>query len=254
MENVNGATLRDSHRVVFDVLRPVFRVLRASGFGEDVIRSAADQACRCCADTPTRGVWLDHAHFTELAEVIAGWTRDPDFIDDAGLPKKLDLGSGAGSFASLARKVGCSMAPRQALETLRELGAIQPCDRGQRVRLVSNVLIGVMGRRFVVAPMIHSIRRFAETIEHNLCEPPARGEDRMHQWAACVSLDPAQLGEAQRFVRSNGQTFLEVMGEKFSSCAAPGVKRRGVTYGVGLYVFVDEPKRRRRPGVKQRTR
>jgi hypothetical protein len=254
MENANGATLRDSHRAVFDVLRPVIRVLRASGFAEDVIRSAAERACRRYTDSPSRGVWLDHIRFTELAGAVVAWTRDPDFLNEAGLPRKLDLDGGSRSFRGLLRKSGCSMAPRQALEALQALGSVQSCSRGHQVRLVSSVVIGVMGKRFVVAPMINSLRRLAETLEHNLCERPAQGEDRMHRWALCTALDPAQFREAQRFARSTGQTFIEVMDEKLSTCVKkPRAKpRRGVTYGVGLYVFVDEPKRRRRPAPKRR--
>ncbi|MGH8260293.1 MAG: hypothetical protein ACREUG_11435, partial [Steroidobacteraceae bacterium] len=142
----------------------------------------------------------------------------------------------------------------KALAQLRLVGSIRPCDRGRRVRLLSNVVIPVMGRQFIAPPMLDSIRRFAETVEYNLCEGPRPGEGRMHRWAICAALDPSQLGEAHRAVRSTGQTFLEAIDEKLGSCATkPGAKRRGVTFGVGLYVFVDEPKKNRRVRTRRRS-
>ncbi|GEM_PF-6137789 len=258
MEYVNGAAPQGSHRAIFDVLRPIVRVLRASGFAESAIRSAADQACRLYSETPVRGVWLDQGRIAELVDVVMVWSRDPDFIDEAGLPRRLSVGGGAASFPALLRRARCSVPSGRALAELQALGSVQSCDQGRRVRLLSNVLIPVTGKGFVVPPMIGSIRRFAETIEHNLCENPRPGEGRMHRWASCAELDPRQLGEVQRFVRANGQTFLEAMDEKLSACAMVGGKRsakqRGITYGVGLYVFVEEPRGHRRPATKRHGR
>lgn len=255
MGNVKGTTMRGSHGIVFDVLRPVVRVLRSSGFGEAAIRSAAERACRVYAHTPARGIWLSNAHLAELGDVLMIWARDPDFADEAGLPRRLHIDAGAGSFRALLRKARCSMTPAAALSQLQEIGSVQMCDQGRRVRLVSSFLIPVVGRRFAVSLMLDSVRRFAETVEYNLCEGPRRGEGRMHRWAICAALNPDQLGEIERFVRSNGKTFLEAMDDKLGTCSLkPGARRRGPAYGVGLYVFVDPPKRARRRRASRRRR
>jgi hypothetical protein len=172
------------------------------------------------------------------------WAGDPAFIDEAGSPVKLTLEGGPGpgpradSFPYLLKKAGVSLAADRALEQLRALGSVQRCDRGRRVRLVSHVLTGVMGDRFLAAPMLDAIRRFAETVEHNLCASPAAAERRMHRSAGCASLDPRELGEVQRFVRSSGEAFLDAVDEKLHSCARKDAKER-LRYGVGVYVFMD---------------
>jgi hypothetical protein len=261
MDSRKGAARRGARETVFDVLRPVVRVLRASGFREEAIRSAAERACRLYAGSPDRSVRVDYARIIGLARVVTTWARDPDFVDESGTPRTLGIEGGAGSFGALLRKAGCSIARPEALSQLEALGCIRRCDRGRRIRLLSRVVITVMGERFADEPLLRSMRHFAETVEHNLCRGSGRGEPRLHRWATSTALDPAQLGEVQRYVRANGQTFLEAVDEKLSACSREGNHHRAgaggraLTYGVGLYVFVDEPKprpRSRRLGSRAR--
>jgi hypothetical protein len=91
--------------------------------------------------------------------------------------------------------------------------------------------------------MLNEIRRFAETVEHNLCDDPGPGGGRIHRWAQCASLDPKEIPEVQRFIRLNGQTFLDAVDEKLGSCALKGNnKHGGVRCGVGIYAFADDGK------------
>jgi hypothetical protein len=251
MAYVSGSKIKGSREIVFNVMRPVVRILRVSGFTEEEILSVVGHACKLYARSPARGIWLDQTHglgldqerITELMNLLRVWSQDPEFVDETGQPKRLSLENSAGSFRALLRRAKCSLTAQRTLQQLQALGSVQLCDRGRKARLLSNVLIVVVGNRFVVAPSIDSIRRFAETIEHNLCEGSRPGEGRIHRWAACDTLNPAQIDEIQRFVRSNGQTFLEALDEKLITSALPRGRRRGIPYGVGLYVFSDEPRR-----------
>lgn len=56
--------------------------------------------------------------------VIAGWNRDPEFLNAKGKPRKLVIGDGYGTFNSLARKYSADIPPRATLEELRRLNAI----------------------------------------------------------------------------------------------------------------------------------
>ncbi|MGH8150391.1 MAG: DUF6502 family protein [Steroidobacteraceae bacterium] len=248
MDHLQGHPPRQSRRLAFDVLRPLIRLLRAAGIPEVALNASSERALRLYRRTPARGVWLDSAVFSKLTEILSVWARDPAFIDEKGMPQRLSLGAGPGSFAALVRLAGGSVGARRALVHLLALGAVRRCDGGRRVRLVSNVLVGVMGGRFLVAPMLDAVRRFSETVEHNLCERPGVAGGRLHRWAGSASLDPRQLREMQRFVRSSGQTFLDAVDEKLAACAAPARSRRAgkkLTYGVGVYVFMDEAPGRR---------
>jgi len=227
-------------RLVFQVLRPVVRLLKACGVSEAAITAAVARAFRRYARSAVRGVWLDQSSYRQLAEIVMLWARDPEFIDERGSPKKLGVKGANSSFRRLLQKAGVSIDWNRALTQLHALGSIQLCDGRRRVRLVSHVLLMVMGKRFLVAPMLHEIRRFAETIEYNVCANPGPMQARMQRWAECRSLDRAQFAEVQRFVRLNGQALLDAVDEKLSSCAVRGGRKPGLGYGVGFYVFVDD--------------
>jgi len=174
------------------------------------------------------------------------WARDPEFIDDTGSPMKLRVGGGPSSFQSLMKKARVAIEADRALEQLQALGSVQRCDRGRRVRLVSNVLLTVAGNQFVAVSLLDAIRRFAKTIEHNLDVKPGSIQGRMNRLAYCASLDPAQFVEVQRFVRLSGQAFLDAVDEKLSSCRLENNKKHGLYYGVGIYVTVEKPQKPRR--------
>lgn len=254
MASARRGSMRGSRQVVFQVMRPVVRILRVSGFSEQEILSEVSRACRLYASTPARGIWLDKTHglgldqarITELMNLLRVWSQNPEFVDESGQPKRLSVDSGVGSFQALLRRAKCSLASRRTLAQLQALGSVQLCDRGRRVRLLSDVLVPVKRKRFAVAPMLNSLRWFEESLEHNLCDSPRRGEGRLHRWVICADLNPARLVEVERYVRSNGQTLVESIDEKLSSCALRSAKRRGITYGVGLYAFIDGPRKRPR--------
>ncbi|MGH8219204.1 MAG: hypothetical protein ACREUT_11685 [Steroidobacteraceae bacterium] len=262
MAYVSRTTITRSHQILFNVLRPVVRILRVSGFEEEEIRSVVARACKLYARTPARGMWLDQTHglgldqarVTELMDLLRVWSQDPEFVDDSGQPKRLSLDAGAGSFRALMRRAKCSRASRRTLEQLQALGSVQLCNRGKQVRLLSDILVPVKRKRFAVAPMLNSLRWFEESLEHNLCDSPRRGEGRLHRWVICADLNPARLMDVERYVRSNGQTLIESIDEKLSSCAVRSPKRRAITYGVGLHVFIERPVKRQRHSQKSHGR
>jgi hypothetical protein len=137
------------------------------------------------------------------------------------------------------------MEPGVALGHLQALGSVRVCENGHKVRLVSHVLLATMGKKFLVAPMLNQIRKFAETVEHNVCNTPGPFDGRMQRSAQSTTLDPEQVTEVQRFVRLSGQAFLDGVDEKLASCSLSGGHKGGLTYGVGVYVFVDRTAKRR---------
>lgn len=239
MDNAKGTMPRGPHRAVFNVMRPIVHVLRASGYAEAEIHAATGAACQLypCGG---RGIALDGARFAELAGVVRLWARDPDFLDETGVPSRLSLGDGAPSFRALLQKSTCTD-PTRALAQLQGLGAVRLCERGRRVRLVSSFLPPATDKGFVVAPTLDSIRRFAETVEHDLFGAPDPAGRRAHRFVSLATVDRTRLWELWRFVLTSAESLLEAADEKLHGCAAPDAKGGGVTCGVGLYFFVDEP-------------
>jgi hypothetical protein len=225
--------------VAHAVVRPLVRLLKASGIRDLAILSAVGLSCKKYACEPVTGCWLDGARFSELSEILSVWTQDPDFSDENGEPCKLNLGRKSPCLRDVLRKCGVRTHPDQTLEELRKLGAVQPCERN-RLRLVSNVLFSARGKNFLAVPSFNAIRRLTETIEHNVLDNPGALEGLMQRSAYCLSLDQRQFNEVQRFIRLGGQAFLDAVDEKLR-LSVTHEKRKGPRYGVGVYVFMDPP-------------
>jgi hypothetical protein len=65
--------------------------------------------------------------------VLAGWRTDRRYIDNRGLPRRLQLQGRSGSFASLVQEFGGDVPPRAVLEELRRLRVVR-C-RGDSIEL-----------------------------------------------------------------------------------------------------------------------
>ncbi len=262
MRNVKGPTLDESHCRAFELLRPLVRLLRSAGIPESALRAESERAYRRYARSTPRGLWPARIDLPELARILTVWARDPAFLDDAGSPRRLTLGRGRDSFAQLLRSARASVGTREALRSLGTLRSIRCCDGGRRVRLVTGVLPGRVGTRFLAAPMLDAARRFLETLEQSACGDACAASRLVHRWSGWARIDPRRASELERFVRSSGESFLEAADEKLLACAPrlPRSRRRarrvpampsGLTYGVGIYLLREE--RRARGGRGRHT-
>jgi len=58
-------------------------------------------------------------------KVLEGWSRDAEFCTKNGKPRRLPMGSGSGSFASLAHRYSGDIPPRATLEELLRLRSVE---------------------------------------------------------------------------------------------------------------------------------
>jgi hypothetical protein len=103
------------------------------------------------------------------ARVLAGWLRDPLFLDGNGKPKSLSIKSGASSFAELVRLHSGDIPPRVVLEQFKERGVVR--IRGEVVSLKSKPksLIGVAPNALLdVVPYVSDLLSAAATENSNL--------------------------------------------------------------------------------------
>ncbi len=232
---------KEALRMTRATLRPIMRILKRSGISDRIILEAVSAICRQHRKEPTYGIACDSVRIRALADVLMIWARDPEFIDEGGLPMDLSVGTPYPSFGDLLKKGQIRVPAAEALEQLLALRAVQLCDRNRKVRLKSRVLISAVGYRFLIAPVLEDIRRFAETVEHNVCEAPGALDGRMQRTTLCASLNPKRLLEVQSFARHTGQAFLEALDEKLGGCTTSRGKN-GIEYGAGVYIFVDDSK------------
>jgi hypothetical protein len=135
-------------------------------------------------------------------------------------------------FTALVRDAGRGLSPAAALEELKSLGVVRLVRNDEFVRLLTPVII----HRSLDA-ILEDLRRFAETIEHNLFRPRNTAA-RMQAMASRLSLDPGRFEDFARFIRRFGENFLESADDALGAYVTHQ-RDRGAQFGVGVFVFCD---------------
>ncbi len=108
---------------------------------------------------PTRSKALDRS-----ARVVAGWLRDPLFIDEFGKPKSLPLKSGNTSFSELVRLHSGDVPPRVVLEQLRLRKIVRLGPDSVTLRSKPQAIRGTRQSTLVeVAPYVNDLLATATT-------------------------------------------------------------------------------------------
>ena len=168
-----------------------------------------------------------------LAEVTAAWARSSEWTDSIGQPRELSLhADDPKGFAALVRHAQPELSPAAALEQLKRLEVVRLVRNDESVRLLTPVII-----HHALDTHLESLRRFAETLEHNIFRP-RNAAARMQLVASRLSLDPARFEDFAKFIRRTGQSFLESAYDALGAYVTDQ-RDRGTPFGVGVFVFCD---------------
>lgn len=224
-----------------DVIRRLFRILGACGFGRDEIANATFALLDRLDDVDLERNRLSATadQHIALANVVLRWRRDPEFVGQDGLPATLPFEGEVGSFCRLMRLVAPKEDPGRSLNYMIAVGAVV-CDLRQRVTLFAESLLTCTGRdlaRVSPIPVLLHLNSFLGSVEHNLTERSGHRSGRFER--ACYASVPANLVPIlERFVESRGQDFIDVVDEWLSRQPKPDDQSPSVTVGAGAYVFV----------------
>jgi hypothetical protein len=177
--------------------------------------------------------------YNRASRVVAGWVRDPLFIDAQGEPKTLSLGnSDESGFAALVKRYGGDVPTRAMLDELVRVGTVEKTTDGQ-LRLLSRVYIPSASEIDKLAILGTDVSDLINTIEHNL----QRGAiEPMFQRKVMYDNLPAE--SAERF-RNMSKKQAQALIEKWDQWLAehdrdenPEVVGEGrIRAGFGIYYF-----------------
>ena len=83
-----------------------------------------------------------------VQRVLEGWSRDAEFCTRDGQPKRLSIGTGYGSFASLARRYSGDIPPRATLKELLRLRSIEIAGKFVKRKLEKD--LDLKSRRYML--------------------------------------------------------------------------------------------------------
>lgn len=179
-----------------------------------------------------------------IARLLQGWHTDPAFTGPYGFPRDLPFGSDAGSgltFIELTRRYSTEIRPEVMREELLRVNAAVELPESGLIRVVKRTYIPEEMAPELIEVFARGVRRYIETIDHNLREkdPSAR---RFERWVFPDFGIRAEDWESfTALVNDRLVGVIEDLDNRFSVFERPGDDSgRGLTVGVGMYVYRDE--------------
>lgn len=189
--------------------------------------------------------------YNRAARVLAGWIRDPHYLDADGQPLAL-AADGERSFASLVRQHSGDMPARAVLDELLRVGAVAQREDGHYVPVARAYVpqqstldkLGILGRD--VADLI-------DTIDHNIQH--GADDPRFQRKVMYDAIAVGDLAAFRRISAAEAQALLEKLDDWLARrdlepgpLTDPIPKAR---VGVGIYYFEERESAADDPGSTQ---
>jgi hypothetical protein len=244
--------------LAYRALRPLSRLLLASGLTATELRALLDKALREHGREKIRGTWRDDAFETLLgtaAEVVSTWRQGVRWLDAHGEPRPLTFTrTGSGSFAELVKVAVPGADPRTVLADLERTRTVIREPKGG-IRLVGRAVVFTGADQFDAIGVLTHLRRFVEMMEHNVFELDDPAEGLLERAVHAANLDPRRFAEFNRVMRRHLESFVLAGDTTLRDYAVKEPDAPTGAYGFGVYVFKDpdeptkpprRPRRRRR--------
>jgi Family of unknown function (DUF6502) len=219
------------------VLAPLLHVLTAAGLSEQELATVCRQVAH---SLPVRSTTRHLAGLREhryLEHVIAKWNNDPHYLGE-GQPIVLKLKGKRPSFTSLVRGVSSRASAATTLRLLSERGLVK-VDRAGRARLLAR-FYPVRAHESLDLELFTTMTvDFLRAHEFNYLRNPRYGSGLFQRIAHNRNSDARIAPEFNRYVRDQGQLFLERIDEWLSRHQPKKStrSRTRVRLGIGMYVI-----------------
>ena len=178
--------------------------------------------------------------YNRAARVLTGWLRDPEFVDEAGVPRLL-TDEGDTGFAGLVRRYGGDVPARAVLDELLRVGAVQRHDN-QGTELLARAYVPASSVADKLAILGADVADLIATIDHNIqlggVAPRFQRKVMYHR------IPSSALPALRKLSATQAQALLERLDrwlqEQDTGVPDDGPEPRAARVGVGIYYF-EEP-------------
>jgi len=181
---------------------------------------------------------------SRIANVLQGWHNDPEYMGPYGFPRDLGFTREAGggpSFEDLVAKYASDIQPQLMLEELMRVGAATIAEESGMIRVLKRTFIPEQMAPELIEVFARGVRRYVETIDHNLGEQDA-GKRRFERWVfPDYGIREEDWVPFNDMVRDRLQEVIEDLETQFVLFRRPrpGVDKT-LSVGVGLYLYKDD--------------
>lgn len=179
-----------------------------------------------------------------IANVLQGWHNDPEFMGPYGFPRDLaftrEVGGGP-SFEDLVARFASDIQPQLMLEELMRVGAATIAEESGMIHVLKRTFIPEQMAPELIEVFARGVRRYVETIDHNLGEQDAE-KRRFERWVfPDYGIREEDWVPFSDMVRDRLKEVIEDLETQFVLFRRPrpGVDRT-LSVGVGLYLYKDD--------------
>jgi hypothetical protein len=208
------------------------KVALLTGINRHEVRRQQEQLAGAEMPMPT--------YLNAAQRVLSGWHQDPDYVGDAGEPRRLPESGAAPSFQDLCRRYGGDMPASALLRELSRVGAVGEMEDGTlRPLMRSYIQTRLDPEKVIRAGSV--LEDLGNTVVYDLTAPES-ARLRFERRAENAFIDPRDVTEFQDFLEREGMAFLERVDDwltrhERTDPSSPGTR---VRIGVGVYHLQDD--------------
>jgi len=229
---------RKTRECARQMLRPLLRVLLAAGIDQRQLVQVCEQVVQQLSSRAVVARITPLLNRKPLEVIVARWASHSAYLD-RGKPIRLRLRGKRPSFQELVKTVSAGYSPSLALRNLQRSHVVR-IARDRKVELVSRFYPVRSHGAVDIEPFSKMTTDFLRAHEFNLLKNPALGRGLFQRIAHKLNSDSRLAPTFNRYVREQGQLFLETVDEwlvrhqpKRSSLR----RKKNVRLGVGIYVI-----------------
>jgi hypothetical protein len=181
---------------------------------------------------------------SRIANILQGWHNDPEFMGPYGFPRDLAFAREEGgglSFEDLSARYASDVQAEILLDELMRVGAATIAEESGMIRVLKRTFIPEQMAPELIEVFARGVRRYVETIDHNLREHDAT-KRRFERWVfPDYGIREEDWVPFSEMVRDRLQEVIEDLETQFVLFRRPreGVDKK-LSVGVGLYLYKDD--------------
>jgi hypothetical protein len=181
---------------------------------------------------------------SQIANVLQGWHNDPEYMGPYGFPRDLEFSREAGgglSFEDLVERYAPGVDAQLMLEELIRYRAAAIAEESGMIHVEKRTFIPEQMAPEVIEIFARGVRRYVETVDHNLGEQEATRR-RFERWVfPDYGIRAEDWAPFSEMVRDRLQEVIDDLETQFALFRRP---REGtdqiLSVGVGLYLYKDD--------------
>ncbi len=179
-----------------------------------------------------------------IANLLQGWHNDPEYMGPYGFPRDLEFSRAAGgglSFEDLVERYAPGVDAQLMLEELMRFRAAKIAEESGMIHVEKRTFIPEQMAPELIEIFARGVRRFVETVDHNLGEQDAATR-RFERWVfPDYGIREEDWAPFSEMVRDRLQDVIEDLETQFALFRRPRIGTDQIlSVGVGLYLYKDD--------------